>query len=393
MQASLAILAILGASIAPIYNEIAENELSEEIHTSELKAHVYRLASPEFLGRRGPGAARASSHIAAAFERLKLQPLFEGDSYFQQIPSLTPNSDTGKEGFIGRNVGAVLPGSDPKLKDEWVILSAHFDHLGKRGDKLYPGADDNATGVAMLMEVAEAFALAKERPRRTIAFVAFDQEEAGLLGSTHFVNHPPHPIRQVKAFVVADMLGRSMANVMDDYVFVLGSETAPRLRALVDDMKPEKGLTVGRLGADLIGTRSDYGPFRDRKVPFLFFSTGQHADYHQSTDTPDKIDYEKLRRISCLMRDTVKRLANDDEEPTWEPKKELSLDVEEMKTVKVLLQRVLENPQKFALSDKSRELVQDAANKLGEVLKAGKVTTEDRNWLLWTGRLLLATVF
>jgi Zn-dependent M28 family amino/carboxypeptidase len=123
--------------------------------------------------------------------------------------------------------------------------------------------------------------------------VAFDQEEAGLLGSTHFVNHPPHPIRQVKAFVVADMLGRSMANVMDDYVFVLGSETAPRMRALVDEMKPEKGL----------------------------------------------------------------------------------------------------NPQKFALSEKSRELVQDAANKLDGVLKAGKVTAEDRNWLLWTGRLLLATVF
>jgi len=81
---------------------------------------------------------------------LKLQPLFDDKSYFQPIPSLSGDKDS----FIGRNVGAVLPGSDPKLKDEWIILGAHFDHLGKRGDVLYPGADDNASGVAMLLEVA-----------------------------------------------------------------------------------------------------------------------------------------------------------------------------------------------------------------------------------------------
>jgi hypothetical protein len=392
MQASLAVAVILGGSYAPVFYDQAENELSEEIHTHELKAHVYRLASPEFLGRRGPGAARASRHIATAFEQLKLQPLFDDNSYFQPIPSLTIDKETGKEGFIGRNVGAVLPGSDPKLKDEWIIIAAHFDHLGKQADVLYPGADDNASGVAMLLEVAEAFALAKEKPRRTIAFVSFDKEEAGLLGSTYFVNHPPHPIRQVKAFIVADMLGRSMANVMDDYIFVLGSETSPRLRKVVEEMKPEDGLTVGRLGADLIGTRSDYGPFRDRKVPFLFFSTGQHPDYHKPSDLPEKLDYEKLRRVSCLMRDTVKRLANDDEAPTWDPKG-LSLDVEEIRTVLVLLHRVLEKPDKWPLSDKSRELVQGAAKKLGEILKSGQVTAEDRNWLLLTGRLLMATCF
>src|SRR5260370_2781559 len=300
MQSGLAVVALSGATYAPVYWDQAENELSEEIHTHELQAHVYRLASPEFLGRRGRGAARGSGHIAAAFERLKLQPLFENDSYFQPIPSLALDKESGKAGFIGRNVGAVLPGSDPKLKDEWIILAAHFDHLGKRGDVLFPGADDNATGVAMLLEVAEAFALAKEKPRRTIAFVSFDQEEAGLLGSTHFVNHPPHPIRQVKAFLVADMLGRSMANVMDDYVFVLGSETSPRLRKVVEEMKPEKGLAIGRLGADLIGPRSDYGPLRHRTATFLFLSTGQHPDYHKPSDLPGKIAYQKVRRVSCL---------------------------------------------------------------------------------------------
>ena len=137
------------------------------------------------MGRRGPGAARASSYIADAFERLKLKPLFE-DSYYQSIPSLTLDKQTGKESFVGRNVGAFIAGSDPALKDDWIILSAHLDHVGIKDDKLYPGADDNASGVAMLLEVAEYFALRKQQPRRTIAFVAFDQEEVGLLGSTHF---------------------------------------------------------------------------------------------------------------------------------------------------------------------------------------------------------------
>jgi hypothetical protein len=392
MEASLAILAVIGATYAPIFFEQAENELSEEIHTHELKAHVYRLASPDFLGRRGPGAARAAKYVAAALERLKLKPLFEDGSNFQAIPSVGVDKETGKEGFIGHNVGAFIPGSDPKLKDEWIVLGAHFDHLGKKNDVLYPGADDNASGVAMLMEVAEAFALSKEKPKRSIAFVAFDLEENGLIGSTQFVNHPPMPIRQVKTFLVADMLGRSMGNVMDEYLFVLGSETSPRLRKVVEEMKPEKGLAVGRLGADVIGTRSDYGPFRDRKVPFLFFSTGQHPDYHKPTDTPDKIDYEKLRRASCLIRDTVKRLANDDESAKWEPKG-LSLDLEEMKTVHALLERVLAKPEVLPLSPKNRDLVKDAAKKLDEIVKQGKVTQEDRDWLMFTGRLLLATVF
>src|SRR5262245_48725211 len=281
----------LGLAHDPVPFSEKETELSEEITVAELQAHVYRLSSPEFLGRRGPGAARAARHIAAAFERLKLQPAF-GDSYYQDIPWLL--ADRGQESFVGRNVAAVLEGTDSDLKDEWIILSAHFDHMGKDGDRLYPGADDNASGVAMLLEVVEKFALQRNKPRRSIYFVAFDQEEFGLQGSTHFATHPPRDIKKLKGFLTADMIGRSMANVMTEYVFVLGSERSARMRKLIEDVKPPDGLKIGRLGADLIGTRSDYGPFRDRSVPFLFFSTGQHPDYHRSTDMPERIEYEKL---------------------------------------------------------------------------------------------------
>lgn len=368
----------------------AEAELSPDIHMRELRALVYRLASPEFLGRRGPGAARTSHLLADAFQRLGLKPAF-GDSYYQDIPSLLNENDS-KSSIIGRNVGALLPGSDPKLKDEWILLSAHYDHLGKQGKVLYPGADDNATGVAMLLEVAEYFALNKSKSRRTIAFISFDQEENGLRGSMHFAAHSPLPFRRLKAFLTADMLGRSMANVMDEYVFVLGSERSTHLRQLVEKTLPPQGLTVGRLGADLIGTRSDYGPFRDRNVPFLFFSTGQHPDYHSPTDLPERIDYRKLQRISEYIRDVTKRLANDDDSPSWN-EKPLPPDLEEIRTVAVLVNRVLKHPKLYPLPEKKRQLVEGVQKRLNAILENGKVAAEDRSWLMWNARLLLVTVF
>jgi hypothetical protein len=368
----------------------AEAELSVDIRVDELKAHVYRLASPEFLGRRGPGAARAARHIAAAFQRLKLKPAF-GNSYFQLIPWLVADDKEKNKSFIGRNVAALLPGSDPKLKDEWVILSAHFDHLGQRGKVLFPGADDNASGVAMLLEVAKRFALQKQKPRRTVVFVAFDQEETGLQGSTHFATHPPLPLSKLKAFLTADMLGRSMANVMDEYVFVLGSETSPRLRKLLQTVKPGKGLQVGRLGADVIGTRSDYGPFRDLEVPFLFFSTGQHPDYHRPTDVPEKVDYVKLRRISLWISDLTWRLADDREAPTWADTS--PPDLEEARTVLLLVSRVLKKPKLYPLSGKQRALVEGVEKRLTKIVGRGKITAKERSWLVWTARLLMVAIF
>src|SRR4029077_10487164 len=106
----------------------------------------------------------------------------------------------------GANVGARLIGTDPQRRDEWIIVSAHYDHLGVRGGVLYPGADDNASGVAMMLEVARAFVQAPERPRRSVLFIGFDLEEVGLFGSRYFVEHPPVPLDRVKLFVTADMI-------------------------------------------------------------------------------------------------------------------------------------------------------------------------------------------
>jgi hypothetical protein len=390
MEGSLAAVAAIAAACSACGFQAGDTSLSADVHVAELKGHVFHLASPALMGRRGPGGARAARYVADAFQRLGLEPAF-GGSFYQDIPSLL-HEGTRQASVVGRNVAAVLPGSDPRLKDEWVLLSAHYDHMGKSGDALYPGADDNASGVAMLLEVAEHFALAPNKPRRTLVFVAFDQEEVGLLGSMYFAAHSPRPFRDLKAFLTADMLGRSMANVMNEYVFVLGSEHSPRLRKVLEEVQPPEGLKVGRLGADLIGTRSDYGPFRDRQVPFLFFSTGQHPDYHRTTDLPERIEYDKLRRNCLLIRDVTRRLADDDEAPTWDDKG-LPPDLDEMRTVAVLVKRVLARPDLYPLSDKKREMVQGVEKRLGSILDRGRVLSADRTWLMWSARLLLATVF
>lgn len=385
----LTLAAALAANNEPFPYEEAESELSEAITAAELKAHVYRLASPEYAGRRGPGAARTAQHLADLFRKLKLKPAFD-DSYFQPIPWLV-GDEKAAPSFVGRNVVGILPGSDPKLKDEWVVLSAHFDHLGKKGDAIYYGADDNASGVAGLIEVAERFALGQEKPRRTIVFAAFDQEETGLLGSTHFCSHPPLEFPKLRAFLTADMIGRSMANVMDDYVFALGCESSPDLRKLVEETTPEDGLKVGRIGTDLIGTRSDYGPFRDRKVPYLFFSTGPEPDYHRTTDTPDKLDYEKMRKIANWIYDVTRKLADTEASPKWAT--ETKPDPDEARTIATVLTRVLSKPDKFPLTDTQKTLAKGFRDKMTALLTKGTVTASERSGYLWSARLLLATVF
>ena len=143
---------------------------------------------------RRAGRARGARRLPRIWSRrsaaLKLEPLFDG-SYTQPILA----GETGAN--LGCNVGARLRGSDPALRDEWIIVSAHFDHLGVRDGVLFPGADDNASGVAMMLEVARSFVAVAEQPKRSVMFVGFDLEETGLFGSRYFVEHPPVPLDRI----------------------------------------------------------------------------------------------------------------------------------------------------------------------------------------------------
>ncbi|QDT66558.1 M28 family peptidase [Calycomorphotria hydatis] len=363
------------------------------IQAGDVRPHVMFLADETRHGRPGGKAAMAAGYISRHFAEIGLKPLFE-ESYFQRIPGRTPRDEegnvTGPRPVQGMNIGGVLPGSDPELADEIIILSAHYDHLGVRGDQVYPGADDNASGVAMLLEVADRLSLQTVAPKRTIVFLAFDLEERMLFGSRYFAANMPFDQSRLKLFITADMIGRSLGGLDLPSVFVLGSEYSSELTTLLQQTNPPAGLTMRRLGVDLIGTRSDYGPFRDRKIPFLFFSTGEHPDYHTPRDVPEKIEYDKLARISELIRDLVREVGNTEEPPQWRDRFEPFL--EEAETLNQIATLILSQAEERQLNAIQLLTVNQAKSRTDAVLKRGQMTHDERAWLIRLAQVMLLTV-
>ena len=151
-------------------------------------------------------------------------------------------------------------------------------------------------------------------------FLGFDLEEIGLYGSRYFVEHPPVPLDRVALFLTADMIGRALGGVCEPYVFVMGTEHSPGLRPWIERAARDRPITVGLLGTDLLMlNRSDYGPFRARKVPFLFFSTGENPRYHTPLDTPETLDYPKLEAISRVILGVVRQAADAEAVPEVDP--------------------------------------------------------------------------
>ncbi|WP_165072242.1 M28 family metallopeptidase [Paludisphaera rhizosphaerae] len=358
---------------------------AEEPGRIELERWVKLLASPELEGRRGEGGRKTAGAIADEFRRLGLKPLFDGQ-YIQEIPPAPPAD------MLGRNVGAILPGSDPKLAARYVILSAHYDHLGVRGGVLYPGADDNASGVAMMLESARCLAEAAEKPQRSVVFIAFDQEEAGLYGSRYFVAHPPFAVESVDLFVTADMIGRSLGGVCGDFFFVMGTEHVPALRPWLTEAVGGRPLRMGILGADLLVlNRSDYGPFRSKKVPFLFFSTGENPRYHSPSDTPETIDYPKMTEISRVIYGVVARAGMAPTLPAWSD--QTDNPVEEAMTIREVLKSLDAHRDALRLNAAQGYVIDGALKTLEGVAARGAITASERSSLLRAARLVLMTAF
>lgn len=349
-----------------------------------LKRHVTTLAGPEYQGRRGIGGQKAASYIIEAFRQTGLEPLFDG-RYTQDITGPEPQR------IYGRNVGARLEGSDPVLKHEWIVLAAHYDHLGVRKGVVFPGADDNASGVAMMLEVARGLSQATERPRRSIMFLGFDLEEDGLWGSRFFVDHPPVPLNQIVLNLTADMIGRSLGGVCDPYVFVLGSESAPGLRPWIDAATPSQDWKVGVLGADLLALpRSDYGPFKARKIPYLFFSTGENPCYHAPDDTPDTIDYPKLHAISRMIARIMQQATQAETMPKWVDVPEHASG--EPGTLREILEILLAHRERLAIGSPQILLIRSTMKTLEESIANGGLTAEERPRILRAAQIILLSV-
>jgi Zn-dependent M28 family amino/carboxypeptidase len=238
--------------------------------------------------------------------------------------------DTVVSEVFAPNVAGILEGSDPVLKNEYLVYSAHMDHVGTTGqpgaacgalgaDSICNGADDDASGTAAVLELAEAFTQRGVRPKRSIIFLTVSGEEHGLWGSEWFVNNPPVPLPQIVANLNIDMIGRNWA----DTIVAIGKEHSDLGTSLnrVNTAHPELGMTAidDRWPGQNFYGRSDHYNFARKGVPILFFFNGTHPQYHRPGDSVEKIDAEKEARIVRLLFYLGQDVANAAKRPEWMP--------------------------------------------------------------------------
>ncbi|MCA8997492.1 MAG: M28 family peptidase [Planctomycetaceae bacterium] len=367
----------------------AEDVEGEAVAAGDVRPHLEYLASPDRRGRDTWGKQESRDYILARFQEYGLQPLFPEDSWWQWLPNRDP--DDGSDNYEGQNLGGFVQGTDPQLRQEWIVVNAHYDHLGVIRGRIYPGADDNASGVSMLLEVAER--IAKSPLRRSVAFVSFDREEELLWGSRWFVAHSPIPLDQIKLCVTADMIGRSLGGLQSQTVFIMGAEHSHAVRHAIDHVPLPDKLELAPLGTDYVGPRSDYAPFRDERIPFLFYSTGETPDYHTPRDTLDKIDFDKTARISTHILRTIQTLGDSEEDIHWRPAEYHNL--EEAQAVHRVVSTLLnaDDGGRYALSNSQRFFVSQIFAKTKYMLSVERVTDEERSWLKRATQILMFTTF
>ena len=246
-----------------------------------------------------------------------------GVTALKEIPGLKVGiemKDSVTSALTAPNTVGILEGSDPKLKHEYLVYSAHMDHIGitpGQPDSINNGADDDGSGTVGVIELAEAFTRPGARPKRSVIFLTVSGEEKGLWGSDHFTAHPPVPIGQIVADINIDMIGRNWP----DTIVAIGKEHSDLGTTLnrVNAEHRELGMTAidDRWPEERFYFRSDHYNFARRGVPILFFFNGVHQDYHEVTDSPDKINSEKESRIVRLLFYLGQEVANAAQRPQW----------------------------------------------------------------------------
>ncbi|MCX6335010.1 MAG: M20/M25/M40 family metallo-hydrolase [Bacteroidia bacterium] len=299
---------------------IPSNKISTEVTANELVEHIKYLASDSLKGRE---TGSAGDSLAAEYIRHELAfcgfvPL-SGDGFQRFIYSASKGVDTAgkviRQTGKTRNVVMMLAGEDETLKNEYVIIGAHFDHLGMGGEgsssarpdtiAVHHGADDNASGVAMMMEIAEKFALTKGSHPRTIICVAFTGEEEGLLGSKYFTENSGIDLSKINVMMNFDMVGRLQKS---NIVQVGGVGTSAELKDIVTSMNDTSSikLTLSEAGYG----PSDHSAFYMKNIPVLYFTTGGHTDLHSPSDTYDRINYQGMEKVSSLIFAVTRQLVS-----------------------------------------------------------------------------------
>ncbi|GGF05575.1 Peptidase family M28 [Chishuiella changwenlii] len=321
---SLTATLISCTSTQPISQAKYEKELtkySEKISEAELKKNLYIIAGPEMEGRNAASAGeiKAGNYISNYYKELGING--PNNNYFQLIPEGTFPRVKGEM----RNVMGFIQGSEKP--EEILVVSAHYDHEGIKNGKLYAGADDDGSGTVGVMEVARIFREAEKkgiRPKRSILFLHVSGEEKGLLGSKYYSDHPIFPLANTIADINIDMIGRidyEHNKETKDFLYVIGSNMlSTDLYNAVKKANQDLGINLDYRYDDpndpnRFYYRSDHYNFAKHNVPSVFFFNGVHDDYHQPGDTPDKIEYDLLKRRTQLTFNTAWILANAENRP------------------------------------------------------------------------------
>ena len=293
--------------------------------STSIRRDIAWMADDEREGRATgtPGLDSAAVYVAQRFLTLGLGAIVRRDAHctrecamsflmpYTAKPIAARHTDAPPRELAAVNVVGLLRGSDPALVDEYVVVGAHMDHLGRSGDfaldpeakdAIRHGADDNASGVAAVLELARLFA--RHPARRSIVFTTFSGEELGLLGSAYWADHPPVPLEKVRAMVNFDMVGR----LHDDKLIVYGVATATELPGIVDAANTAPKLAISAVG-DGFGP-SDHSSFYAKNLPVLHLFTDLHDDYHRASDVASKINAGGEARVVAFAERAIRAMAD-----------------------------------------------------------------------------------
>ena len=310
--------------LIPLFSSAQSSKAAKFANTitaKELRETLTVFASDEFEGRNTgtKGQKKAAQYIADFYREQNIKSPIQDDDYFQEIPtSFYDDKYPPTENVLG-----FIPGKT----DEIVVLSAHYDHVGKKGDQIYNGADDDGSGSMALLEIAEAFKQAADegfRPKRGILILHVTAEEKGLIGSNYYTQHPVIPLEQTVTNLNIDMIGRvdDRHQKDEEYIYLIGSDRlSSELHQISENANEETVNLVldykynAKNDPNRFYFRSDHYNFAKNDIPVIFYFNGTHEDYHKPTDTVDKINFELLEKRTRLIFHTAWKVANRDKKP------------------------------------------------------------------------------
>ena len=291
---------------------------SKSITSKELKELLYVYASDYFEGRDTGerGQKIAVDFLRNYYQKQNIEAAINTKNYFQEMILNIRGKNVKTE-----NVVAIIPGSENP--EEYIVISAHLDHVGQKNGQIYNGADDDGSGNVAMLEIAEAFQIAvkeNNRPKRSIIFLHVTGEEKGLLGSRYYTENPLYPLKETIANLNIDMIGRLDPKRVDkdpNYIYLIGSDKLSNELHEVSELVNRKYTNLildykfnAENDPNRFYYRSDHYNFAKNGIPVIFYFNGTHEDYHQPTDTADKINYDILQKRAKLIFHTAWELAN-----------------------------------------------------------------------------------